>query len=256
MSRILSRKRAEAPPIRSWMLTFCDLLTLLIGFFVLRLSMSSLGSKSAQESFSAFREATQFELIAPQTDTRESTGDAGSESSAQTKGGSGAGPTFLSKTLSHALAGLTHQTGEKEAAVPISPDFDVRQDPQGTIISLGSSVFPPGSDELSFQAKVNIDALTKVLVEQIARGEKFEIRVEGHTDDVPINSPRFPSNWELSSARATQVAQQIIENGIDPQIVSAVGYANTKPLTSGNSLEDERKNRRVELLIIPVKSEE
>lgn len=76
-----------------------------------------------------------------------------------------------------------------------------------------------------------------------------EIRVEGHTDNVPIKVI-YPTNWELSTARASTVVRYMIKNGIDKNKMVAVGYADTKPLVLNNSNKNRAKNRRVEITIV------
>ena len=77
------------------------------------------------------------------------------------------------------------------------------------------------------------------------------VRIEGHTDDVPINTKRFPSNWELSTARAVNVVKYFVEScNIKPQRLSAVGYGQSKPLFSNDSAEHRAKNRRVEIVLV------
>ncbi len=77
------------------------------------------------------------------------------------------------------------------------------------------------------------------------------IRIEGHTCNLPINTPRFPSNWELSAARAIAVLRYFIEKkGISPQRLIAVGYGEYQPLVPNDSEENRRKNRRVEIVIL------
>ena len=79
----------------------------------------------------------------------------------------------------------------------------------------------------------------------------YSIDIEGHTDDAPISTPQFPSNWELSSARASAVARFLIGRGIKPERISVIGYADTKPKVpnrnaAGNPIpENRQENRRV-----------
>lgn len=73
--------------------------------------------------------------------------------------------------------------------------------------------------------------------------------VEGHTDNIPIQTARYPSNWELSTGRAASVARYLIEHGVAPQRVQASGYADTRPLGSKNNPVDRNVNRRVELIL-------
>ncbi|MBI3600596.1 MAG: OmpA family protein [Nitrospinae bacterium] len=86
-------------------------------------------------------------------------------------------------------------------------------------------------------------------VNEIVKDVPYKILVEGHTDDVPIKTERFPSNWELSSSRASSVVKYFIEKGIAPQRLSAVGYAEFKPRFP-KTPENRPKNRRVEIIIL------
>ena len=73
------------------------------------------------------------------------------------------------------------------------------------------------------------------------------IQVEGHTDKNPINTPQFPSNWELSTARANTVLKLLLELGFNPQHLSAAGYGEFYPISDGESAKDLQQNRRIEL---------
>ena len=86
------------------------------------------------------------------------------------------------------------------------------------------------------------------LVEQI---DSFEgrVSVEGHTDNVPISTARFPSNWELSTRRATAVLRELVDNGLSRKRLRAIGYADTRPLESNETAGGRAANRRVELLL-------
>lgn len=77
------------------------------------------------------------------------------------------------------------------------------------------------------------------------------IRVEGHTDDVPIRTERFPSNWELSSARAIAVVRLLQEQGVDPALLGAAGYAQYQPVAGNDSAGGRAQNRRIEISLAP-----
>ena len=76
----------------------------------------------------------------------------------------------------------------------------------------------------------------------------FYLTVEGHSDNQPIKTERFPSNWELSAARASSVLRTIVGMGVPPRRVSAVGYASNYPIASNSTEEGRNKNRRVEFV--------
>jgi len=105
-------------------------------------------------------------------------------------------------------------------------------------------LFETGQAELIGRAGGVLKKIVPVLIEYSA-----PVSVEGHTDDVPIRTARFPSNWELSSARATEVLRFLIANGVAPNLLRAVGYADTRPVASNTSWEGRSNNRRVNLVI-------
>jgi len=89
------------------------------------------------------------------------------------------------------------------------------------------------------------------LVAQQVKDRPNHIRVEGHTDDRPISTAIFPSNWELSSARATSVVRYLSDShGIAPDRISALGYGEYRPIKPNNSVENRAKNRRVDVVVL------
>ncbi len=106
-------------------------------------------------------------------------------------------------------------------------------------------LFLSGEAELSAQA---VPVLRKIA--EVIRRMPNVINIEGHTDDVPIDTIEFPSNWDLSSARATTVVREFIRNGISPKRLSAVGYGEFHPVADNNNIEGRNKNRRVVLVLM------
>ncbi|MCH8239897.1 MAG: OmpA family protein, partial [Proteobacteria bacterium] len=111
-------------------------------------------------------------------------------------------------------------------------------------------LFPTGSDEMNPEggaqiAKIAI-AITQ-LEKQIPKEINWVLRVDGHTDVRPITSPEFPSNWELSSARAISVVRQLIDAGVPASRLVAAGFGEFQPIDSGDTEEAYRRNRRIEL---------
>lgn len=115
------------------------------------------------------------------------------------------------------------------------------------VVTLSDSLlFLPGSADLTPQAEQLINEVGDILVKA---GKA--VRIEGHTDNVPMKSGRYESNWHLSAARATNVLVYLVEDyGIAPELLSAGGYGEYRPIASNNSLEGRGKNRRVEFVIL------
>jgi chemotaxis protein MotB len=106
-------------------------------------------------------------------------------------------------------------------------------------------LFTPGSAKLKPEGLDVLDSLLRLLM-----SGRFPITVEGHTDNMPIGTAMFPSNWELSAARASSVVRHLIAQGISDRRLKAVGYADTQPVTGNDTLEGRARNRRVSLTLI------
>lgn len=133
---------------------------------------------------------------------------------------------------------------------------DVGFDDQGIVIDFASgSLFEPGSVELTNVAKQILQRIKKEL--ELPPYDVFLIDVEGHTDDTPVSSPYYPSNWELSAARAARVVRYFQELGFDPTWMKASGYGDTRPLFANRGLdgepilENQARNRRISIRLHP-----
>jgi chemotaxis protein MotB len=107
-----------------------------------------------------------------------------------------------------------------------------------------SVLFAPGQASL---APASASALTAV-AEVIAQTE-FPVTIEGHTDNIPINTPQFPSNWELSAVRATTVLRLFAASGVGQDRLTAIGYGEQRPVEANSTVEGRARNRRVTIVI-------
>lgn len=122
----------------------------------------------------------------------------------------------------------------------------VTQSVQGIAIEINASVlFSPGHAQL---AENSIQTLRAVAA--VVQGHEHEIQVEGHTDNIPIHTLHFPSNWELSTARASSVVRLFIGNGVNPQRLTAMGYGENRQVASNETPEGRARNRRVTIMIM------
>ncbi|KUO55448.1 MAG: hypothetical protein APF80_08750 [Alphaproteobacteria bacterium BRH_c36] len=111
-------------------------------------------------------------------------------------------------------------------------------------------LFPSGSDLMTAEGLAAMDQLASAIIElegQIPKEIEWALQVDGHTDVQPISTPQFPSNWELSTARAMSVVRYLISRGVPPNRLVAAGYGEFAPLERGNDIDSLRKNRRIEL---------
>jgi chemotaxis protein MotB len=140
----------------------------------------------------------------------------------------------MAKELTDALAPLV-----KEGQVRIT------EGALGITIDINANVlFAPGD------ARLGQDAVRALIaVAQILAPTDFPITVEGHTDNTPISTPQFPSNWELSGMRASSVVRLFIDAGVDPRRLTATGYADQRPIADNNTAEGKARNRRVAITI-------
>ncbi len=118
-----------------------------------------------------------------------------------------------------------------------------------TIINIDNSIlFDSGKTEVKEGVKKSLSKIATAL----NNFPENNIQIEGHTDDVPIHTPQFPSNWELSAARALAVLRFFTDKtDVDPRKLSAVGYGEYRPLVPNDTAENRRLNRRVDIVILP-----
>lgn len=116
----------------------------------------------------------------------------------------------------------------------------------GLIISLSEAgFFAPGDSIISQES----DDVIVSIAEQL-RSNSTQVRIEGHTDSTPISNARYPSNWELSTARAASVLSRLIEKGVAPERLSAAGYAGFRPVQDNTTADGRAQNRRVDIVIL------
>lgn len=116
------------------------------------------------------------------------------------------------------------------------------------VVELSESIlFDSGRSDLKTEGQTALTEVASVLAS--IQGRDFQIA--GHTDNVPIRSHRFPSNWELSTARAVTVARFLAGNGVDASRLSAAGYAESQPVASNDTTEGRAQNRRIEIVLMP-----
>jgi len=124
---------------------------------------------------------------------------------------------------------------------------ELRMTPGGLVVSLREiGFFNSGEATLLPQAEPTLAHVASALA-----ARNFEVRVEGHTDDVPIHNSIYRSNWDLSTARATEVVNMLVgKYNLNPERISVAGYAQYHPIASNDTEEGRQKNRRIDLVIV------
>jgi len=148
------------------------------------------------------------------------------------------------------------KSAKKELEAKLSPqlaagDLSLNMDRRGLVVTLLDRIlFDSGKADLKESAKGTLDSLAGVLREKLSDHVLF---VEGHTDNVPIRLSGWRSNWELSTARATEVIHYFISgNGMNPERLAAVGYSEHQPVATNETGEGRAQNRRVEVIVSPL----
>lgn len=223
--RSLARRRRNDSASTSalWLLSFSDLLTLLLTAFVLRFAMSSFDTREMEEAL----QAKSHERITMQEESLKMAKSA---------------VTVLKEKL-----GTPVKVEGDQVALRFGPEVTIELFDTHVALFLGGGHFESGKRELLPETKTWLLDLCSSLLSRNSR-----IKIEGHTDNIPIMSAEFPSNWELSAARAISVAKEMQNAGVLGQRISVVGYADTKPRASNATEEGRALNRRVEIKLFPV----
>jgi len=227
--RHLRRKKPIQDDHSRWLLTYADMITLLLALFIVMYSMSQIDAKR----FGKMAEALNGILKGGQSVLDKRDDD-------QLKKGHG---VLKLGDLRMIQREVEKQFEGKGRGKEITTEVTER----GLVVHiLESALFDVGSADLKPHAMELLD-----LIYDDIKDTPNHIRVEGHTDDRQINTVRFPSNWELSAARATEVVRYFIDDhGIAPGRISALGYGEYRPIRPNNSIENRAINRRVDIVVL------
>ena len=241
------KKKHEHVNHERWLVSYADFITLLFAFFVV-LFASSQSDKKKQIQIAAVMQ-TAFTPLG--------TFEAHSKVPALTDAGGGAvlQPAALALPFPQAASAVREAETEARLGRLVraqmaggrlpAGSLTMRMTPEGLVVSLNEvGFFASGSAEVRAEAVEAVAALAATLPDA-------PLRVEGHTDNVPIHTERFGSNWELSAARASAIARLLLERGaMHPANVAAAGYAEFHPVASNGTEEGRRANRRVDVILL------
>ncbi len=231
-----------------WLVSYADFITLLFAFFIVMYAVSSVNEgkyrvlssslvsafKNDNSSNLAPAQATDFSPISirqsNQTDSIKLIDNLSFQKTRKQEK-----MKSMAKNILHALE-------------PLVKDGQVRvtQSSLGITVEINASVlFSPGQAKLADNSSLTLQAVAHVI-----KGHEHEIHVEGHTDNLPIQTENFPSNWELSSARASSVIRLFTENGVEAHRLTALGYGENRPIETNETPEGRKRNRRVTIMIM------
>ena len=159
----------------------------------------------------------------------------------------GSGGATVGRMYSRALDELEPQFEAELLPEIESGKVTISIEPRGLVLSLTeSALFAPGRAQLGFEAR----GIMRKVGRTLARNSR-PVRLEGHTDDTPIRTKKYPSNWQLATARAIAVLQFLVnESSLPVERLSAAGYGEYQPLVPNNSVQNRAKNRRVDIVVL------
>jgi len=258
MSR--KKKHPEHANHERWLVSYADFITLLFAFFVVLYSSSQVDHKKVGKLARAIEVAFQAMGVFPasgasvplQADGEIAPGSIQMLQNVQPTASIGR----LVSPSEGELGAATENGGvanlQKELQKALAPeifkkDISLRMEPDGLVISLREvGFFASGSADLRTTAMPAFRRIAQVLLER-----PYQIRIEGHTDNVAIHTAKFASNWELSTARAIEVIRLLISDmGFPPERLSAGGYGQFHPVASNGTEEGRSQNRRVDIVIL------
>lgn len=232
-----------------WLVSYADFITLLFAFFVVMYAISSLNegkyrvlSNALVTAFSqpskTIAPIQQGQKIRSPIIQQQQIAPTFDQSSAY-QGMPGAEEIAKMQKLADELLLKLQTLADKDY-------IKINKTTEGVEIDINSKLlFLSGNARLSRSAVVVIKEIAKVL-----KSQSNQIKVEGHTDDLPIQSLVFPSNWELSAARAASVVRVLSANGIDPLRLRAIGFGKHKPIETNKTVKGRAANRRVSILVL------
>ena len=256
------RPSSDSDDSGSWLTTYGDLMTNLLCFFVLLFSMATVDTQKYEElakslsassiggfkgSGSSYRNNIGKSILTVNFVNPDDTGDERVDNKRYIDSADDIIIDDREKIMMEKIQQAESNLRKGIEALNLSDKIEIIEEDEFLLVRLNAEIlFAPGSAEI-------VEAGKDIL---ITLGESFvpldnEILVQGHTDTVPINTPLFPSNWELSTKRATNVVMFLIDSlNVDPSRLTAAGNGEYKPIADNNTVEGRRKNRRIELMII------
>ena len=249
----------EEPEERTdgWMTTYADMVTLLMTFFVLMFAISNVDAKKAMLFFAGLSadglSTAQFEQITemfnPGDDPDEWYYPAPTPTKAPNKDGEGSNPE---------LVALYDMMGTYIDEAGISSDIQLEFNGEFLLMTLRNDIlFESGRAVVLPEMRYIAEVIARLLAGTHNPDNPFEIVVTGHTDNVPIHTAEFPSNWHVSVRRAVNFAEILItESGIDPYYFQARGASEFHPIDTNATAEGRQKNRRVEVMVTLLRADE
>ncbi|RLQ91010.1 flagellar motor protein MotB [Planomicrobium sp. Y74] len=270
MSALKRKKKHEDHVDESWLIPYADVLTLLLALFIVLFAASEVNSQKFQEISDSFNQELQggTGILDQQSavETFEETSKLAEPNDVDPTEGEATTPPEVEEEIDDKI----EMTAEEIEQLALAEDYkelaaiqdkvkayiaernmedklEAELTSKGLVLKIKDGVlYRSGSADISEGSRTVAEEIGKLLVTDPPRS----IFIEGHTDNIPSTSDKFPSNWELSSARAINFMKILLENNdLDPTKFSATGFAEHQPIASNDTAEGRAENRRVEVLI-------
>lgn len=213
-------EKKNEEPLEDWLLSYADMITLVMAFFVLLVSMSKI-------------DLSKYEEVQ-----------------------AGMARDIGNRDVTKPLQDLSTELRGKVAGAGVEDSVDIGRDDRGVVLNLASGgMFKPSSAEILPAIRPLLKDIAETLGQKRFTG--YQIEIQGHTDDTPVHTPQFASNWELSSARALATLKVLNELGIDTARMKTAAFADNAPRVPNHSdtgqpyPENQAINRRVEIHVYP-----
>ncbi len=233
----MNRRRTTRVGADRWLVSYADFTTLLLAFFMALYTVSDVNQAKLATAASSLRSA--FDTPEPGSK------DPGPRTT-ETAGATETARASSDPDNSDAMASVRARIEKELAGAITAGQLEIGADDRGLVLSLPeSATFPVASADVTSDAQAVIDRVATTL-----EPLDVAVRIEGHTDDTPIRTVRYSSNWELSTARASAVVARFIQQRVDPRRLSAAGYGEFHPRTSNATADGRASNRRVDVVVI------
>lgn len=249
------QKHEEHENHERWLVSYADFITLLFAFFVVMYAISSVNegkyrvmSDSIVDAFKNSPTSDKIIYIAPPVPQKSESGKIQMQPipvKAPPSAAEAAQQIEKERRRENMRSVAGNLLNVMEPLVK-GGQVKVTESNRGISIEINASLlFAPA------QAVLNADSINVLTaVGKVLANDTHQVQIEGHTDNLPIGSSIFPSNWELSSARASSVTRLFVENGVSPQRIVVIGYADNRPVESNDTPEGRARNRRVTVMIL------
>jgi chemotaxis protein MotB len=242
-----------------WIVTYADMVTLLLVFFVLLFTMSNveidrfeevmqsiqtnLGESGASNSLIEMEHDvqkkiptdldTEIDITPPKPQSKETPEEEAADDPLQ--------------AVEQQWQALAEQLRTTIADRHLANEVDIETPIEGTIVIQveGKALFESGSNTLNYEVDKVLDGLVDIFKERY----DFDIDIQGHTDNIPIRNGRYESNWELSAMRATTVLRYLSRKGISTKRMTATGFGDSRPIDTNETKEGRSNNRRIEFVL-------